>query len=175
FTVKELAVSSQWDTDTEEGSGNETPSERMAIAGYDAAVAVVNENNSGERLGNLVGMQDIQFKPPQGGEFIHVFGYPKGGLNKDGNYSGSRMVHCAGPASSAPKADKLWGVKCDMSSGSSGGPNFVNFDNKSGRGVVVGVTTTSDDLVGGDKPTLYATRLGDSAQRLYDWAEGASL
>lgn len=58
-----------------------------------------------------------------------------------------------------------------MSHGASGGPHLAQFDTQSGTGTVVGVTTTSDELAGGQANTLYATRLGDSAHRLYNWAQ----
>lgn len=57
-----------------------------------------------------------------------------------------------------------------MSAGSSGGPHLTHFDTRTGSGTVVGITTTTEELAG-RAPTLYATRLGDSAHRLYDWAQ----
>ncbi len=80
------------------------------------------------------------------------------------------MIHCAGTSRPGPEAPLLWGETCDMTSGSSGGPHLARFDTRTGTGTVVGVTTTDDELAGGQSPTLYATRLGDSAHRLYDWA-----
>ncbi|GAA1254839.1 hypothetical protein GCM10009665_51830 [Kitasatospora nipponensis] len=167
FSIRTVATSSRWDADP--GS---TTSADVAVAGYDAGVLVANRSADGRRLADVTGSQRIAFTQPTRGEFVHTFGYPKERLNDPGaKYAGSRMIHCAGPAQPGPKAPLLWGEPCDMSHGASGGPHLAQFDTRTGVGTVVGVTTTTDDLAGGPTGTLYATRLGDSAHRLYSWAQ----
>ncbi|MDJ0382312.1 hypothetical protein [Streptomyces sp. G-G2] len=171
FSVRSAATSSRWNADP-----GGTTSQDIAVAGYDTGMAVANPSAGGRRIADVTGSQRIAFTKPVEGEFIHTFGYPKGRLNDPGvAYAGSRMIHCAGPARQGPKAPLLWGEACDMSSGASGGPHFARFDPRTGTGTVVGVTTTGADLAGGQTPTLYATRLGDSARHLYDWARTRSL
>ncbi|MFI5621346.1 trypsin-like serine peptidase [Streptomyces sp. NPDC051567] len=167
FSVKSMATSSRWDADP--GS---TTSEDVAVAGYDTGVLVANRSAGGRRIADVTGSQKIAFTKPVKDEFVHTFGYPKDRLNDPGaTYTGSRMIHCAGPARPGPKAPLLWGESCDMSHGASGGPHLARFDTRTGIGTVVGVTTSTDELAGGQPRTLYATRLGDSAHRLYTWAQ----
>ncbi|WP_327066660.1 trypsin-like serine peptidase [Kitasatospora sp. NBC_01302] len=167
FSIKSVATSSRWDADP-----SSTSSEQVAVAGYDTGVLVANPAADGRRIADVTGSQRIAFTKPVKGEFIHTFGYPKDRLNNPSSkYAGSRMIHCAGPAEPGPKAPLLWGERCDMSHGASGGPHLAQFDTRTGVGTVVGVTTTTDDLAGGPADTLYATRLGDSAHRLYAWAQ----
>ncbi|MFJ8388849.1 trypsin-like serine peptidase [Streptomyces sp. NPDC094438] len=167
FSVKNMATSSHWDTDP-----SKTTSEDVAVAGYDAGILVANPSAGGQQIADVTGSQKIAFKKPAKDEFIHTFGYPNGELNDPNvKYNGSRMIHCAGPAQPGPKAPLLWGEPCDMAHGASGGPHLAQFDTRTGTGTVVGITTTTDTLAGGPTHTLYATRLGDSAHRLYNWAQ----
>ncbi|MET8542989.1 hypothetical protein ABZW03_20405 [Kitasatospora sp. NPDC004799] len=167
FSVRTVATSSRWDADP----GGTRPDD-VAVAGYDTGVLVANRSAEGRRVADVTGTQRIAFAPPVEDEFIHAFGYPKDRLNDpNGRYTGSRLIHCAGPARPGTAAPLLWGGRCDMSHGASGGPHFARFDPGTGTGTVVGVTTTTDDLAGGPPGTLYATRFGDSAHRLYDWAQ----
>ncbi|OAR23457.1 hypothetical protein A8W25_27560 [Streptomyces sp. ERV7] len=171
FTVKSAATSSRWNTDP-----GGTTSADIAVAGYDTGILVANPSAEGRRIADVTGSQKIAFTKPVQGEFIHAFGYPKARLNDPtAKHAGSRMIHCAGPARPGPEAPLLWGESCDMSSGASGGPHFARFDPRTGTGTVVGVTSTTDELAGGPTPTLYATRLGDSARHLYDWAQTRPL
>ncbi|MEU9046339.1 MULTISPECIES: hypothetical protein [unclassified Kitasatospora] len=167
FTIRSVATSSRWDADP-----STTTSDGIAVAGYDTGMLVANPSAGGRRVADVTGSQRIAFTKPVKDEFIHTFGYPKDRLNNpSASYTGSRMIHCAGPAQPGPKAPLLWGEPCDMSHGASGGPHLAQFDTRTGIGTVVGVTTTSDELAGGQSKTLYATRLGDSARRLYSWAQ----
>ncbi|MFJ5293070.1 trypsin-like serine peptidase [Streptomyces sp. NPDC088348] len=167
FSLRTMATSSRWDADPDT-----TESSDVAAAGYDAGLLVANPAAGGHPIADITGSQHIGFGQPVEDEFVHALGYPSNGLNdpKD-KYVGSRMIHCAGPSHPGPKVPLLWGETCDMSAGSSGGPHLANFNTRSGTGTVVGITTTTEELAGGPTHTLYATRLGDSAHRLYDWAQ----
>ncbi|TSB17724.1 trypsin-like serine peptidase [Streptomyces benahoarensis] len=167
FSVRTMATSSRWDADPDT-----TESSDVAAAGYDTGLLVANPAAGGQLIADVTGSQRIGFGQPVGDEFVHAFGYPNYGLNAPGDkYVGSRMIHCAGTSHPGSKVPLLWGETCDMSAGSSGGPHLARFDTRTGIGTVVGVTTTDEELAGGQTPTLYATRLGDSAHRLYDWAQ----
>ncbi|MFD7668180.1 trypsin-like serine peptidase [Streptomyces sp. NPDC059788] len=166
FTIKAMATSSRWDADPAT-----VTSDDVAVAGHDAAFLVANPAAGGRRIADITGSQRIAFTKPAEGEFIHTFGYPKDKLNDPSAvYSGNRLIHCAGPGRQGPDAPLLWGESCDMASGASGGPHLAGFDTRTGTGTVVGVTSTTEDLAGGQPDTLYATRLGDNAHVLYDWA-----
>ncbi len=160
FSVRVMFTSSRWDTGTD--------SSEVAVAGYDAGVAVVNPRADGRRLGDAVGSQEIAFQPPVSGEFVHAFGYPH--VQSGTQWLGARMVHCAGAARPGPDAPLLFGMRCDMAHGASGGPHLVGFDPATGHGTIVGVTTTGSDLAGGPEERSYATRLGSAAKLLYDRA-----
>ncbi|MFD5465728.1 trypsin-like serine peptidase [Kitasatospora sp. NPDC127059] len=171
FSIRSMATSSRWDADP-----GTTTSSDVAVAGHDTGILVANPSAEGRRVADVTGSQRIAFTKPVKGEFIHAFGYPKDRLNlPDAKYAGSRMIHCAGPSQPGPKAPLLWGESCDMGHGASGGPHLARFDTRTGVGTVVGVTTTTDDLAGGPAGTLYATRLGDGAHRLYEWAQRQSV
>ncbi|MFE7463204.1 trypsin-like serine peptidase [Streptomyces sp. NPDC057499] len=167
FSIRTMATSSRWNADPDT-----TESSDVAAAGFDTGLLVANPTAGGRSIEDVTGSQKIGFGKPVEDEFVHSFGYPNNGLNDPTDkYVGSRMVHCAGSSRPGPEVPLLWGEACDMSSGSSGGPHFARFDARTGTGTVVGVTTADQELAGGPAPTLYATRLGDSAHRLYDWAQ----
>lgn len=167
FTVRTMATSSRWDADPDT-----TESSDVAAAGYDTGLLVANPAAGGRPIVDVTGSQRIGFGRPAEGAFVHAFGYPDYGLNDPGDkYVGSRMIHCAGPSHPGPRTPLLWGETCDMSAGSSGGPHLAGFDTRTGTGTVVGVTTTDEELAGGQGPALYATRFGADARRLYDWAQ----
>ena len=161
FSIRTMFTSSPWDTGTD--------SSDVAVAGFDGAVATVNPRRSdGSRLADAVGAQSIAFRAPVAGEFVHAFGYPH--VQSGTQWQGARMVHCAGPVQAGPAAPLLYGMPCEMAHGASGGPHFTAFDPATGRGTVVGVTTTGSDLAGGAEERAYATRLGAAAQTLYQQA-----
>ncbi|GIM96722.1 trypsin-like serine peptidase [Paractinoplanes toevensis] len=161
FSIRTMFTSAPWDTGTDSAD--------VAVAGFDAAVATVNPRRAdGRRLADAVGAQRIAFRAPATGEFVHAFGYPH--VQSGTRWLGARMVHCAGPVRSGPQAPLLYGMPCEMAHGASGGPHFAAFDPATGRGTVVGVTTTGSDLAGGAEERSYATRLGAAARTLYDRA-----
>jgi hypothetical protein len=85
-----------------------------------------------------------------GGLATTELGYPRAagqsGHQGRPEFTGQRVARCWGTAAGAP--EDLWGVACDMGGGSSGGPRLANFDDRTGRGVVVGVNTQSARLGG---------------------------
>ncbi|MFK3982695.1 trypsin-like serine peptidase [Micromonospora sp. NPDC050397] len=163
FTVRTMFTSARWDTGTD--------SSEVAVAGYDTGIAVVNRGPGGRLLADAVGSQRIAFRPAVTGEFVHAFGYPH--VQSGTEWLGARMVHCAGPARPGPDAPLLYGMRCDMAHGASGGPHLAGFDPVTGRGTVVGVTTTGSGLAGGTEERSYATRLGTAAPLLYERAAGS--
>ncbi|SFT20991.1 serine protease [Streptomyces sp. ok210] len=169
FSARTMATSARWNADPDT-----TESSDVAAAGYDTGLLVANPAADGHPVSDTTGSQQIGFDQPVEDEFVHTFGYPNYGLNSPSDkYVGSRMIHCAGTSHPGLNAPLLWGETCDMSAGSSGGPHLANFDTRTGTGTVVGITTTDQDLAGGQTPTLYATRFGDSAHRLYNWAQSS--
>lgn len=85
-----------------------------------------------------------------GGAASTELGYPRAagqpGHQGRPEFTGQRVARCWGTAAGAP--EDLWGVACDMGGGSSGGPRLAHFDDRTGRGVVIGVDTQSAQLSG---------------------------
>jgi V8-like Glu-specific endopeptidase len=64
------------------------------------------------------------------GQSAHAFGYPAAG-----RYKGKDLVYCAGQTFEDPFNDELtWGLPCNMTGGSSGGPWLSNFQTTGGTG-----------------------------------------
>ena len=64
------------------------------------------------------------------GQTANAFGYPAAG-----RYKGKDLVYCAGSTFEDPYNDELtWGLPCNMTGGSSGGPWLSTFQTSSGTG-----------------------------------------
>jgi hypothetical protein len=94
---------------------------------HDWAFAVVDGGglDGGTQLDGLASFA-IDFNAPNA--FRYAFGYPA-----QGKYGGSDLVYCAGdPISDSGTSGNTWGLACDMTPGSSGGPWFKAFGGASG-------------------------------------------
>lgn len=60
---------------------------------------------------------------------VYAFGYPHASP-----YDGTDLTYCAGTDEPDSFGSTAWGLKCDMTGGSSGGPWFVDFDESTGVG-----------------------------------------
>ncbi|MFD5573482.1 trypsin-like serine peptidase [Streptomyces cadmiisoli] len=118
---------------------------------YDQAFVVLNHGPRGQRLQTAVGAaQKIGFNRP-GSARVYQFGYPRAASDpaREGlpEYTGARLAYCTGEAKQAlSTADVsitkgLWGTKCVMGGGASGGPRIAALNVRSGLGTVVGVNT----------------------------------
>lgn len=104
WTARDLHTTPQWKT-----SGD--------IA-FDTGFAVMNPNEDGETLTDVVGSSDVVFGIDRGLEYTS-YGYPA-----STPYNGAQLWSCAGTATNDltnPKFETQ-GIPCTMTGGSSGGP-----------------------------------------------------
>lgn len=86
-------------------------------------------------LEDTVGAQEIAFN--QGHPMnVHAFGYPHASP-----YDGTVLTYCSGTDVSDPYGATTFGLKCDMTGGSSGGPWFMGFDEDTGVGQITSLNS----------------------------------
>ncbi|GAB3984061.1 hypothetical protein GCM10029978_092610 [Actinoallomurus acanthiterrae] len=128
---------------------------------YDVGVATVAPLN-GRRLTAVVGGQGIAFN--QGRHHsMHAFGYPAGAP-----YDGSKLTYCSGTPKDDPGKTHDLGLTCDMTSGSSGGPWFLGFDERTGVGTQNSVNSFKYDAM---PNVMFGPYFGTAIQALYDKAQ----
>jgi hypothetical protein len=100
---------------------------------HDFAFAVVGPGGkSGGQLDATVGSFPITFSSFADGTQMYAFGYPAAG-----KYKGKDLTYCAGPVFSDPYNDGLtYGMTCNMTGGSSGGPWLSGFSTSTGSGTL---------------------------------------
>ncbi|MCP9206659.1 trypsin-like serine peptidase [Streptomyces sp. NEAU-Y11] len=128
----------------------------------DVAALVVDADQQGRKLTDVVGGQAIAFDRPVGGT-IRAFGYPasRPSLGED-------LLHCTGTAKKAPQAGEQV-IPCGMTGGSSGGPWLADFDTTTGKGVLVSVNSHGEGLQ--DTEKMFGAVLGGTAKKVYDQAQ----
>lgn len=128
----------------------------------DLAALVVDADQQGRKLTDVVGGQAVAFNRPVGGT-VRAFGYPASRPSR-----GEELLHCAGGAKKAPQADEQV-MPCGMAGGSSGGPWLADFNATTGKGVLVSVNSHGEGLETGEK--MYGPVLGATAKKVYDQAQ----
>jgi hypothetical protein len=105
---------------------------------YDWGFAVMgNGGHANTQLDATVGSQAVSFASVTIGTTVSAFGYPAAQ-----KYKGNDLVYCQGPVGTDPNTDDLtYGVTCNMTGGSSGGPWFAPFDNGTGTGTQMSVNS----------------------------------
>ena len=131
---------------------------------HDWAFAVVDAGgkSGGEpQLDKAVAAFAIAFDAATGSRY--AFGYPA-----QGKYTGSDLVYCAGDVISDGGMDgKTWGLACDMTPGSSGGPWFKAFAASSG----VLNSLNSYKYIGGRlKNYMFGPKFNDETATTYETA-----
>jgi len=149
WTAKRTFTTPQW------ADGND-----MA---YDVATIIANPLN-GQFLTDVVGGSGIEFNrqaedpvdpelPPAYGQ-LYIFGYP-------GNFADGQTLHyCSGDT---VFFDNKPLMNCDMTYGASGGPWFLNFDEKTGVGIQNSVNHAT--FLGG---AIFGSYFGVDAEDLYE-------
>ena len=97
-----------------------------AAVEHDWAFAVVMPYGGNQLDGDGVDEFGIAFTTPLKTDKRYSFGYPA-----QGKYDGTDLVYCSGPVIEDGSYD-TWGLECDMTPGSSGGPWMIDFASKSG-------------------------------------------
>jgi V8-like Glu-specific endopeptidase len=87
-----------------------------------ARVGTGGKNNL--ELDSVTSGYDLNTAALSNNEVKWAFGYPAAG-----KYHGSDLVYCKGPTINDPNGAATWGIACDMTGGSSGGPWIWNTTN----------------------------------------------
>jgi hypothetical protein len=144
----------------------------LAAFNHDYAFAVVGAGGkSGQtlQLDTVVGANPVAFNvthPTQ----VSSFGYPAASP-----YNGQKLIYCSG----ADIADTWggttdYGLNCNMTGGSSGGPWFVNFASGGAQGSLNSVNSFKY-TAGKFTKYMFGPHLGAYAQKTYDAANAASV
>ncbi|QVQ53707.1 trypsin-like peptidase domain-containing protein [Spiractinospora alimapuensis] len=128
---------------------------------YDYAMVALHDNDAGTAPQDAAAALGIEFNAPVG-EQVYTFGYPAAG-----RFDGNELHYCSGTTVEDPWGTDAYGVPCEMTQGSSGGPFLSDFDTSTGEGTVTSVISFK---YSDDDSTQYGPRLGDEARNLYEQA-----
>jgi hypothetical protein len=132
---------------------------------HDWAFAVVGAGSQGGQLDAAVPDFGIGFDAVN--EDRYAFGYPA-----SGKYAGSDLVYCAGGVTTDPSLD-TWGLRCDMTPGSSGGPWMKDFDTSTKSGTLNSLNSYKYN--GGRlKNYMFGPKFGPRTQAVYNAARSAT-
>lgn len=87
---------------------------------YDWAIAVIGPGGTSNTQLDVLGGYTLKTTGNTIGATVWPVGYPAAG-----KYHGKDLTYCKGPTVGDPYGSPTWGVKCDMTGGSSGGPWLV--------------------------------------------------
>ena len=142
---------------------------------HDFAVAVVGPGGKAgvkedldAAVGSAYGLKFSQEADLSGGKVASAFGYPAAK-----KYNGSVLTYCSGPTTTDPYNGGLtWGLACDMTGGSSGGPWFdSSLDLRSGTSGAV-VSLNSYGYQG--QNYMFGPRFNSETRAVYDAALGGT-
>ena len=109
---------------------------------------------------DALGTYGIAYPAISTGGSVHSFGYPAAG-----KYKGKDLTYCAGPTFNDPNNGNLtWGIACNMTGGSSGGPWLGGFTNSAG-------TATSLNSYGySGLSNMYGPKFNSNTQAVFNRA-----
>lgn len=124
---------------------------------HDFAIAIVAAGGkTGTQLDDL-GTYGIAYPAISTGQSVHAFGYPAAG-----RYHGNDLTYCTGATFNDPYNDDLtWGIKCNMTGGSSGGPWIAGFTN------AAGTTTSVNSYRYSGLNNMYGPKFNSDTQDVY--------
>ncbi|MFI6770024.1 trypsin-like serine peptidase [Streptomyces sp. NPDC050355] len=128
---------------------------------YDVGAAVVAPLD-GKKLTDVVGGQGLSFNSGYN-KAMYAFGYPAAAP-----YDGSKLIYCSGNTIKDPLFSNDHGLSCNMTGGSSGGPWFTSFDEKTGTGLQSSVNSFGYQFL---PNTMFGPYFGDDAKNLYEKAQ----
>ncbi len=105
---------------------------------HDFAIAIVGPGgkNGATQLDSL-GSNAIDYPAITTGGKVYAFGYPAAG-----KYKGKDLTYCAGNTFDDPSnGNATWGIACNMTGGSSGGPWFGGFNESTGVGTLTSLNS----------------------------------
>ncbi len=144
-----------------------------SLAGFnnDYAFAVVGAGGmSGQaQLDTTVGSNPIAFNESRPAQ-VYSFGYPQASP-----YDGQKLIYCAGKdIADTWGGTSDFGLNCNMTGGSSGGPWYVQFNASTGTGSLNSVNSFKY-TAGKFTKYMWGPYFGDYAQRTYNAAQGATV
>ncbi|UYB42732.1 peptidase [Streptomyces sp. Je 1-4] len=128
---------------------------------FDVGAAVVAPLD-GKKLTDVVGGQGLSFNSGYN-KATYAFGFPAAAP-----YDGSKLIYCSGNTIKDPLFSNDHGLSCNMTGGSSGGPWFTSFDEKTGTGLQTSVNSFGYQFL---PNTMFGPYFGDDAKNLYNKAQ----
>ena len=128
---------------------------------HDWGFAVVGAGSKGGQLDGKVAEFPIAFNAAN--VVRTSFGYPA-----SGKYDGRDLVFCSGPVITDRNYD-TWGLECDMTPGSSGGPWMRGFSTSSKSGTLNSVNSYKYNG-GSNRKYMFGPKFGTKTQKTYDAA-----
>jgi hypothetical protein len=135
---------------------------------HDFAFAVVGAGGKSgtAQLDTTVGSFGITTSGISSGQKLYAFGDPAAG-----KYHGNDLTYCAGNIFEDGYNAKLtWGMACDMTGGSSGGPWMSSFDEASGSGTLSSLNSYGYSGLS----NMYGPKFNTKTQAVYDAADKAT-
>ena len=138
-------------------------------AQHDFAFAVVGpggKTGQSAQLDETVGSLPISFATYPDRTRAYAFGYPA-----QAPYTGRDLTYCAGPTFSDPYNSGLtYGLTCNMTGGSSGGPWLTSFSETTGSGVLSSVNSYGYSGIN----AMHGPKFNDNTQDVYTTANAAT-
>jgi hypothetical protein len=134
---------------------------------YDWSFAVITAGEAtGHGLDSTIRTFALDTGAPNAGEKVYAFGYPAAG-----RYHGSDLTYCADQLfTDSLVANKTFGIDCNMTGGSSGGPWLLPFSESTGVGTVRAVTSYGYS----GQTRLYASKFNTNTANTLTAAKSAS-
>jgi V8-like Glu-specific endopeptidase len=131
----------------------------------DWALAVVGTGGKSDSQLDALGSYPISFDTVSKGDKLDAFGYPAAG-----KYHGSDLVYCEGAiGTDARMSNATWGMPCDMTGGSSGGPWLKGFTAAGG-----GTLSSLNSYGYSGSAVMYGPKFNSRTQATYDAALAAT-
>jgi hypothetical protein len=115
------------------------------------------------QLDDTVGSFPITFSGVSAGDKLYAFGYPAAG-----KYRGRDLTYCAGNIfTDSLNSNLTWGMACNMTGGSSGGPWLSGFTEATG----IGTLSSLNSYGYSGLSNMYGPKFGTKTQAVYDTAD----
>jgi V8-like Glu-specific endopeptidase len=130
---------------------------------HDFAMAVVGNGTNGTQLdASPRGSYPIAYPAINTGDTVHAFGYPAAG-----RYNGNDLTYCTGPTfNDRYNSNLTWGIKCNMTGGSSGGPWLASFT-QAGDGTLTSLNSYRYNLF----KNMYGPKFNTNTQAVFTQAD----
>ena len=133
---------------------------------HDFAMAIVGNGTNGTQLdASPRGSYPIAYPAITTGDTVHAFGYPAAG-----RYHGNDLTYCTGPTFNDQYNSNLtWGIACNMTGGSSGGPWLGGFTQAGG-----GTLTSLNSYGYRGLNNMYGPKFNSNTEAVYTQANGST-